>query len=154
MKLLAGISANGKNIGGANMDKKVYNSVEQKDFIEITAPYYNAINPTSIFFQQEEISVSVNSLGHIAFFDENEKPLGFVDFPVSDDPSEYAHSAQYGKIRCSCYGKEITVSLPVYRWSDSYPHCDGESDRWTRHIDRWFDVVFNCESKKILVLGK
>lgn len=136
------------------MDKKTYNSSISNDCIKITAPYYNAINPTTVFFEPEKVSVSMNSLGHIEFFDESENSLGFVDFPVSDDPSEYAHSAQYGEIRCSSDGKEITVFLPVYWWSDSYPHCDGESDRWTRHVDRWFSIVFDCVSKKISVVGK
>lgn len=136
------------------MDNKTYNSSVSNDYIEINAPYYNAINPTTVFFEQEKVYVSMNSLGHIEFYSEDESSLGFVDFPVSKDPSKYAHSAQYGTVRCSSDGKEITVFLPVYWWSDSYPHCDGESDRWTRHTERWFSIVFDCESKNISVIDK
>ena len=134
------------------MDKRIYDSSVQTEPIEIKAPYYNAINPTTIWFEQEKISVLVNSLGHIEVFGENEKSFGSADFPVSDDPSEYAHTAQYGEIRCSSDGKQITVLLPVYWWSDSYPDCDGEYDRWTRHIDRWFSVVFDCSSGEISIV--
>ncbi len=136
------------------MDNITYNSAEKIDLLEIKAPYYNAINPTTVYFEQEKISVSMDSLGHIEFFDENENSFGFVDFPVSSDPSKYAHTAQYGEIRCLAIDNEIVIYLPVYWWSDSYPDCDGEYDRWTRHIERWFRVVFNCESKEISVLDK
>lgn len=134
------------------MDRRSYDSSLQTNQIEIKAPHYNAINPTTVLFEREKISVSLNSLGHIEFFDENEKTLGFVDLPVSKDPSEYAHSAQYGEIRCSSDGKQITVFLPVYWWSDSYPNCDGEYDRWTRHIDRWHKVVYDCNSGVLSVI--
>lgn len=96
------------------MDKKTYNSNVLDEPLKIIAPYYNAINPTIVFFEQENIYVSVNSLGHIEFLDENEKSIGFVDFP----------------------------------------YCDGESDRWTRYTSRWFQIVLDCNSKKISVLDK
>lgn len=131
------------------MDQKTYNSDLTQDYIEITAPYYNAINDTTVFFAQEKVSVSMNALGHIHFYDDKEASLGFVDIPVSKDPSDYAHSAQYGQIRCASDGKEITIFLPSYWWSDSYPDCDGEYDRWTRHIDHWFRIIFDCETQNI-----
>ena len=133
------------------MENKIYSG---NKVMEITAPYYNAICDTTVFFQQEKISVFMNSLGHIEFFDDAGNSLGFVDFPVHKDPSQYAHTAQYGTIRCSSDGKEVTVFLPVYWWSDSYPHCDGESDRWTRHIDHWFRIVFDCDARTISILDK
>ena len=136
------------------MDRKTYHSSASAEPLRITAPYYNAINPTTVFFAQEKVLVFMNALGHIEFFDENEISLGAVDVPVSKDPSKYAHTAQYGEVLCAGDGKTITLSLPVYWWSDSYPHCDGESDRWSRHIDYWFRIVFDCESKTLTVQGQ
>ena len=75
------------------------NSNEQKDYINLVAPYYNAINPTKIFFEKEKVIATIDSLGHIEFFDMEENSLGFVDFPVSDDPSEKGHTAQYGNAK-------------------------------------------------------
>ena len=136
------------------MDEKTYNSAENKDYIEIKAPYYNAILPTSVCFEQEKIYVTMDSLGHIEFFDESKNSLGFVDSPVDKDPSKYGHTAQYGEIRLSSDGNEITLQLPVYGWDDSYPNCDGESDRWNRYIARWFRILFDCESREIKILDK
>lgn len=136
------------------MEHKVYDRMVKTDELVITAPYYNAINDTTVLFAQERISVFMNAQGHIEFFDENGTSFGFVDVPVSEDPSDYAHSAQYGEVRCISDGKTIKLSLPVYWWSDSYPHCDGESDRWTRHISRWFSIIFDCETKTISVCDK
>ena len=120
--------------------------------LQIDAPYYNAIKDTTVCFLQENISVFVNSLGHIEFFDTEKCSLGFVDFPVHKDPSEYGHTAQYGTIKCISDGNTITFFLPVYYWTDSYPHCDGESDRWSRHISSWFRVVFDCSTQQISIL--
>ena len=133
------------------MEERIYDSSVTGEEIVLKARYYNAIEPTSVFFKRENVTLFVDALGHIEFFDAEKNSLGFVERPVGKDPSAYAHSAQYGEVRCASDGKSITVFLPVYWWSDSYPHCDGESDRWTRHIDRWFRVVFHCKSRQIIV---
>lgn len=136
------------------MDHKQYDSALCADDLTVTAPYFNAIRPTTVSFVQEKRSVTMDSLGHIAFFDEAGQPLGAVDFPVSDDPSKYGHTAQYGQIRCRADGKTITISLPVYGWDDNYPHCDGESDRWDRYVARWFQIHFDCADGTITVEGR
>jgi len=136
------------------MDHLTFDSAVNADRLTINAPYYNAINPITVSFPQEKVSVLLNSLGHIEFFDADEQSIGFVDFPVHKDPSAYSHTAQYGTVECFANGSNITIYLPSYYWSDSYPHCDGESDRWSRHIDYWFRVVLDCESKKITVLDR
>ena len=131
-----------------------YNSNERTDYIELEAPYYNAIYPYKITFEKEEVIATIDSLGHIEFYDMDGKSLGFVDLPVSDDPSEKAHTAQYGNARCKSGEEQIRFQLPVYDWKDYYPHCDGESDRWDRFIVCWFDVVFDCKTNQIAVLNK
>ena len=136
------------------MDNITYNSAEKIDLLEIKAPYYNAINPTAVYFEQEKIYVTMDSLGHFEFLNEGKEILHSLDFPVSKDPSEYGHSAQYGEIRCVVVEKEIILYIPVYGWNDSYPYCDGESDRWQRYIARWFRIVFNCKTSEISVLDK
>lgn len=132
-------------------DQLNYNSAAQSEFLEINALYYNAINPTTITFENEKVKAFVNSLGHIEFFDMEDNSLGFVDVPVSDDPSEKAHSAQYGTVRYMADGSKITFKMPLYDWIDYYPNCDGESDRWNRITVRWFDVVFDCSTGQINV---
>ena len=136
------------------MTEKRYDSAASCEPLEIKAFYYTAIEPTVVHFEQEKIFVSMDSLGHFEFVDEEQNKLAVLDYPVSKDPSEYGHSAQYGEIRCSSDGKEITIFLPVYGWEDNYPNCDGESDRWDRYISRWFRIVFNCESKEVSVLDR
>jgi len=133
---------------------KVYNSSEGTDYLELQAPYYNAINPTKVKFQQEQISAYVDSLGHVEFYDMDENSLGFVDVPVDEDPSKYAHSAQYGTVKCMADGDKITFQLPVYDWDDYYPNCDGESDRWNRRTIRWFNIEFDCKTQQIMILNK
>ncbi len=136
------------------MEHFTFNSKTNSDCLELKAPYYNAINPTMINFENEKISACVDSLGHIEFFDEENNSLGFVDVPVSDDPSAYAHSAQYGTVWCEADDNKITFHLPVYDWDDYYPNCDGESDRWKRFEVRKFRVVFDCKTQEISIIDK
>lgn len=136
------------------MDKKIFNSKTQTECLELHAPYYNAILPTTVLFENEGISVYVDSLGHVEFFDSENNSLGFVDIPAAESPDMYAHSGQYGTVKCISDGNTISIHLPVYGWEDSYPHCDGESDRWSRYEVRWFRVEFDCKSRKIEVVDR
>ena len=136
------------------MDNKVFNSNTQTDYLELIAPYYNAINPTKIFFEEERIYAYVDSLGHVEFYNATENSLGYVDVPVAKDPNDYAHSAQYGKVEIKASDDIITIHLPVYTWDDNYPHCDGESDRWDRRTIGCFDILFDCNAHKITVTDK
>ena len=128
-----------------------FNSKTDSGYQTITAPYYNAIRPTTVVFEQEGVSAFVNSLGHIEFFDAQGTSLGFVDRPAAESPELYAHSGQYGTVEYTADGREIRFRFPVYEWDDFYPHCDGESDRWNRRTVRHFSVVFNCGSKAIRI---
>lgn len=136
------------------MDHKTYDSVVEKERLKLNAPYYNAINPTTITFVQESVTATADALGHIEFFDGAGCSVGAVDLPVDKDPSQYGHTAQYGEMECCADGATITFFLPVYGWDDSYPHCDGESDRWSRYVSRYFRVVFHCEKREIAVLDR
>ena len=136
------------------MEHFVFNSKTAEKALTLTAPYYNAIRPTTVEFEEEGCSVFVNSEGHIEVYDKENNSLGFVDVPCAESPDMYAHSGQYGTIDCFADGKTITLTLPVYEWEDYYPHCDGESDRWNRKTIRHFRVVFDCESKEITILDR
>ena len=130
-----------------------FNSKLQTTFCEIVAPYYNAIRPTKVLFEHEKVSVFVDSLGHIEFCNLDNNLLATIDLPVSKDPSEKAHTAQYGTVRCGIDEEQICVYLPIYSWTDHYPDCDGEFDRWSRHLERWFKVIYNRETNKIAVIN-
>lgn len=136
------------------MAEMIFDSSVRAEALELQAPYYNAIVPTTVRFVRERVAVYVDALGHIEFFEENGQSLGAVDVPVDKDPSKYGHTAQYGTVKCCADGARVTLTLPVYGWHDSYPHCDGESDRWDRYVARWFRVVFDCGSRAIEVLDR
>jgi hypothetical protein len=136
------------------MEYKTYDSLNQTEHLKLVAPYYNAIVPTTVCFEREKVSACVDALGHIEIFDDKKNSLASVDVPVSKDPSEYGHSAQYGTVECAAEGGVITFFLPVYGWHDHYPNCDGESDRWSRYTDRWFRVVFDCGKGTLTVLDR
>lgn len=131
---------------------RIYDSSAGNDFMKLEAPYYNAIETTEVIFEKENIIAYADSLGHIEFFDMEKNSLGYVDVPVSKDPSEKGHQAQYGDVYCGVEGNKIVFRLPVYGFEDSYPHCDGESDRWSRYAARWFRVKFDCDSREVEIV--
>lgn len=130
---------------------RIYDYNAASGYMELLAPYYNAIETTNVIFENEKIIAYADSLGHIEFFDMEQNSLGFVDVPVSKDPSEKGHTAQYGNARCLLEGNTICFELPVYGWRDYYPYCDGESDRWDRYIARWFRVTFDYIKQQISI---
>lgn len=136
------------------MDHKIFDSSRQTGYLVLEAPYYNAIDPTEVEFPVEGIRGTVNSLGHLEVADPDGKVLGTVDVPAHGDPTAYAHSAQYGTVRCTAEGNEVIFCFPVYIWEDCYPHCDGEYDRWDRRILRWFRVIFDCTTGRLRLEGR
>ena len=136
------------------MEQLIFNSTVNMEPLTIKAPYYNAILPTAVTFINEHTTLQIDSLGHIEFCGDDMQVLCTLDLPVHKDPTEYGHSAQYGEVKCSADGHSITLFLPIYDWEDSYPNCDGESDRWSRYIVRWFRVVYDCETSTAVVLDK
>ena len=136
------------------VDHYTFDTSQRTHPIELCAPYFNAINPTTVVFEQEKISVYVDSLGHIEFFDSANQSLGFVDLPAADSPDLYAHSGQYGRVWCFVEDGKICVKLPVYNWIDHYPDCDGEYDRWSRREVEYFRVVLDPVVHTIAVLDR
>lgn len=51
------------------MYETTYNSDVQNEFKTIDAPYYNAIVSSEITFEKEQVVATIDSLGHIEFFD-------------------------------------------------------------------------------------
>lgn len=133
------------------MDRFTYQSGGPQEPLKLRAPYFNAINPTTVTFPQEQVSAYVDSLGHIEFFDAQGNSLGCVDRPATESPDMYAHSGQYGEVLCKADGQRVMLQLSVYRWEDDYPYCDGDSDRWMRRVAGWFQVTYECRTGEIRV---
>ena len=109
------------------MDIIKFDSALGTNPIEIRAPYYNAINPTKVYFEQEKVSVCVDSLGHVEFFDENDvvtdndefKP-GFFD----EDDDEFfktldeERKKRFEKIGVSCHS--VDDALEAERLGAAY----------------------------------
>lgn len=136
------------------MDHKVYNSTAMSGSLCISSGNRYDIDATSVYFEEEKITVTVDSYGHIEFFegDDQSKSLDAVHVPASgtqEDPID-----RYGKVELKKDGNTILLELPRYRWEDNYPHCDGEYDRWDRYTKGSFQVIFDLETKKITVEGR
>ena len=132
--------------------ERIYKNKKDCTYMELEAPYYNAIETTEVIFEKEGVIAYADSLGHIEFYNLEKNSLGMADVPVSKDPTEKGHQAQYGDMRCYVKENTICFELPVYGWEDNYPHCDGEFDRWDRYIARWFLITFDYVTHEICII--
>lgn len=111
---------------------------------EIVSLASGYISRNEISFINEKIIVSIEAkTGEIEIFDlESNKLLSTkIQPPTLGDE-------KFSEVECSVCGDQIKLGFPQYTYKDNYPHCDGESDRWTKIVAGFhyfcFDFKNNC----------
>lgn len=102
------------------------------------------VSVTQISFINEKITVQIEAkIGEIAFYD-----LGGNLLLSSRVQTPAAGDEKFSEVKCLVEGEQIKLGFPQYTYKDNYPHCDGESDRWTKMISGFdflcYDVQNNC----------
>ena len=102
------------------------------------------ISRTEIAFTHEKITVSIEAkTGEVDFYDpDGKKRLSArVEIPSSGDE-------KFSEVQCVAAGGQIKLGFPQYTYTDNYPHCDGEHDRWTKTLSGFdylcYDLKNNC----------
>jgi hypothetical protein len=102
------------------------------------------VSLNQITFINEKIIVNIEAkTGAITFCDlaSNELLSTTIETPASGDD-------KYSEVACSVEGEQIKLGFPQYTYKDNYPHCDGESDRWTKIVSGFrylcYDYKRNC----------
>ena len=104
---------------------------------------------TYILFEKAGFYVNIHNKGTFTFCAPDYRKLAVIQARPMD-----SGRGCYMDILITTTEDGIRFQFPEYTWTDHYPHCDGESDRWDRYISRWFRIVFNCESKEAAVLDR
>lgn len=102
------------------------------------------VSQNEIVFTNENIIVTVESrTGEVKFYNSEQRELlsTKVETPSSGDE-------RFSEVKCIVEGEQIKLGFPQYSYKDNYPHCDGESDRWTKTISGFeflcYDLKKNC----------
>ena len=95
---------------------------------------------TDILFKEEHIEVSIECAGEIKFKDSDNPRNVLAEITV---PKQEGGREIYMDVTCLVENGCIVLKMPIYRWIDHYPHCDGESDRWDGEAIGYHTVRFN-----------
>lgn len=97
---------------------------------------------TYILFEKAGFYVNIHCRGTFTFCTLDYQPLAVIRAKPMDSGREC-----YMDVLISTTEDGAVFCLPEYRWIDHYPHCDGESDRWSAEIIGVRDTVrFPVES--------
>lgn len=127
------------------VNKLVFNSIDYPDgtIINLACGY---ISLNEIAFTNENIIVNIESrTGEIEFYDlKSNKLLSYkVETPSSGDE-------KFSEIQCIVVDGQIKLGFPQYIYKDNYPHCDGESDRWSKEISSFSFLCYDFRNNRIL----
>ena len=84
---------------------------------------------TSFLFEKSGLSVTVHCKGNFTFRNSDGETMNTIMAKPMTDGREC-----YMDIMITVTDDKIIFRLPDYSWTDNYPHCDGESDRWDAEI--------------------
>lgn len=102
---------------------------------------------TYILFEEENVLASIECTGEIKF----RKPDDFSVLASATMPKQEGGRGIYMDVTCSRDGGHIVLQMPIYSWTDHYPNCDGESDRWTTETIGFHTVRYSVETGEIAV---
>ena len=104
---------------------KVAEELEEKRF-HLACGYYCT---TVFFFEKAGFGAVINCNGTFTFYKPDGEELETLKAkPMSDGRGCYMD------VLITTDGDRVIFRLPDYIWYDSYPDCDGESDRWDAKI--------------------
>ncbi len=124
-------------------NKLIFDSLNHPDgeMINLACGY---ISLNEIVFINENIIVNIEArMGEIDFYDPDSNKLLHTKIEVPSSGDE-----KFSEIKCKVEGGQIKLGFPQYTYKDNYPHCDSESDRWTKIISGFdflvYDIKNNC----------
>lgn len=84
---------------------------------------------TSFLFEKANFAVVIDCSGSFAFYTVDGKLIETVNAKPMDSGRE-----RYMDVLITTTDEGVLFQLPDYAWTDHYPHCDSESDRWSARI--------------------
>ena len=114
---------------------KATEELEDKQF-HLACGYYTT---TAFFFEKAGFGVVINCNGTFAFYAASGEQLETVEAkPMRDGRGCYMD------VFVTTEENRVIFRLPDYIWYDSYPDCDGESDRWdTKIIGTSDEIIYS-----------
>lgn len=84
---------------------------------------------TSFLLEGKEFYVVIHCSGRFTFYTITGEKIECIQGKSMDTGRRC-----YMDVIITTTDDEVIFQLPEYEWTDNYPHCDGESDRWDARI--------------------
>lgn len=92
---------------------------------------------TTFLFEKANFAVFIHNKGTFTFYTVDGQKIE----TVKAKPMESGRGC-YMDVLITTTEEGVHFKLPDYQWIDHYPHCDGESDRWSTRIIGTNDEIF------------
>ncbi len=92
---------------------------------------------TYFCFKKAKFSVAIDCSGAFTFYNADEVKIE----TIKTKPMKSGRHC-YMDVLITTTDDGVLFRLPDYSWTDNYPYCDGESDRWDAEIIGINDEVF------------
>lgn len=108
------------------------------------------ISTTEVCFVNEGILALVFASGRVEFYDMSGNLLASIYDPASSEGR-----GRYQDVCCKVVDNKIMLRFPYYNWSDNYPDCDGESDRWSAYITAYKSpIAFDLGTHDVSIVAE
>lgn len=116
----------------SRIDAVIYSN-EDFQQVKLSCGFYET---TYILLKDEKKEVDIHCSGLIKIFDEKNKLISQTKAPKSEGGREI-----YMDVLMKVEHQQVFLKFPIYEWIDHYPHCDGESDRWSTNTLGYHDLL-------------
>lgn len=113
------------------------------DSVKALPGFYGHIEDTEVFFEEENLYVTVLKTGEVTFEDEFHTKL--AEAFVKPNTDNDMHPSAY----CKAENGKVKLYFSIVGYKDTYPNCDGEHDRWVEVCKGYDCLVFSASDKEI-----
>ena len=121
---------------------KIYNSKKDVNLKFDLANGY--ISTTEILLEAEKMVIKIDAKGYVEFLDFEDMVIASINIPEQTGGKEV-----YTEVMCGIENESLLLKLPIVKWIDNYPHCDGEHDRWDTKIIGCHVLTFDLLTNQI-----
>ena len=108
------------------------------ELVSLASGYVSA---NEITFAKENVVVNIDAkTGEVVFCD-----MAGNGLLTAKAKTPSVGDEKFSEVQCKAENGQIVLGFPEYTYKDNYPHCDGESDRWTKVISGYQYLRYNCK---------
>ena len=102
---------------------------------------------TYVLLKDEKMEIDIHYSGKITVFNEKNQVILRTEAPKSE-----GGRGIYMDCDMKVEDHKAIIHFPIYSWIDHYPHCDGESDRWSTKTMGYHLVTIDLKTLEVTIV--